>query len=224
MRYIRIIANLFYRLRCTRKHVSIRPSADVLWKSACFEGYNKIGNKSRFKGHIGYGSYIGESSQINATIGRYTCISDRVYTVSGTHPTKDFVSVHPAFYSTAEQSGFTYTQVDFFEETLCNPVDRKTAVYIGNDVWIGCDVTILGGIKIGDGAIVAAGSIVTQDVEAFTIVGGVPAKPIRKRFSQDQIDFLREFCWWDKSPDWLNENCVYMRDIETFRKKHLQIE
>ncbi len=219
----RKIVNLLYIFKYAKKHLHIGKNAYILGKNSSFEGYNRIGNRSKFQGYMGYGSYIGEFSQINATIGRYSCISDRVYTVSGTHPTKDFVSVHPAFYSTAEQSGFTYTQVDAFEETLRNPVDRKTAVYIGNDVWIGCDVTILGGIKIGDGAIVAAGSIVTQDVEPYTIVGGVPAKPIRKRFSQAQIDFLQEFLWWNKSPAWLKENSAHMRDIEGFIKKHTQI-
>ena len=222
MKYKQFIANWFYKLRYKSKHIKVCRYAEIFWKNAHFEGYNKIGSRSKFKGYMGYGSYIGECSQINATIGRYSCISDRVNVVSGTHPTKDFVSIHPAFYSTAKQAGFSYTQENCFEERRVNPVDGKTAVYIGNDVWIGCDVTILGGAKIGDGAIIAAGAIVTQDVEPFTIVGGVPAKPIKKRFSQEQIDFLQEFCWWDKSPAWLKENCAYMKDIEAFRKNHSQ--
>ena len=216
----RRIINLLFKLKYARKHLQIGRSSYVSGKGTCFEGYNKIGNKSVFRGYMGYGSYVGKSSYINATIGRYSCISDRVHTVSGTHPTTDFVSIHPAFYSTAQQAVFSFTHADCFEERRLNPVDGKTDVYIGNDVWIGCDVTIFGGTVIGDGAIIAAGAIVTKDVEPYTIVGGVPAKPIRKRFNQEQIKFLQGFCWWDKTPAWLKENCADMRNIEVFIERH----
>ncbi|QEI09365.1 CatB-related O-acetyltransferase [Pigmentiphaga aceris] len=75
----------------------------------------------------------------------------------------------------------------------------KQAV-IGNDVWIGAYARIMGGVKIGDGAVIAAGSVVTHDVEPYTIVGGVPAKPIKKRFSQALIDEMLALRWWDY--DW----------------------
>ena len=218
----RKIINAAYRLKYADKNLSIGKKAYILGRTSAFEGYNRIGDGSKFYGSMGYGSYIGENSKINATIGRYCCIADRVYTVSGTHPVNDFVSIHPAFYSTSSQAGFTYTNEDKFEETLFNKVDGKTSVYIGNDVWIGCNVILLGGIKIGDGAIIAAGAIVTQDVEPYAIVGGVPAKLIRKRFSQEQIDFLGSFCWWDKDPDWLKDNCENMDNIEKFIEKHIR--
>lgn len=216
MNCFRVIIDLFFKQKYRKKKIGIAASAKVQWKNTFFEGCNKIGGKSRFRGYMGYGSYIGEASQLNATIGRYSCISDRVYTISGTHPTRDFVSIHPAFYSTARQAGFTYTQETCFEERRVNPVDGKTAVYIGNDVWIGCDVTILGGVVIGDGAIIAAGSIVTRDVEPYTIVGGVPAKPIRKRFSEDQIDFLCRFKWWDKDRKWIEKHHRDFLNLEEF--------
>lgn len=209
-----------YKFRYAKKHLSIGKDAYILGRHSVFEGYNQIGNGSKFYGSMGYGSYIGEFSKINATIGRYTCIADRVYTVSGVHPVSDFVSIHPAFYSTAKQAGFTYIDIDTFEETRLNKIDKKTSVYIGNDVWIGCNVVLLGGIKIGDGAIISAGAVVTKDVEPYTIVGGVPAKPIRKRFTQEQIEFLTSFCWWKKNPKWLQENCFDMQNIDTFINKH----
>lgn len=216
----RALINWFYKIKYAGKHLHIGKSSYILGKTTSFEGYNRMGYDSRFCGHMGYGSYIGESSRINATIGKFTCISDRVRTVSGTHPTKDFVSIHPAFYSTAKQAGFSYTSVNCFEELLLNPVDGKTAVYIGNDVWIGCDVTIFGGVSIGDGAVIAAGAIVTQDVEPYTIVGGVPAKLIKTRFSKDQISFLCNFKWWNKDPEWIEKNHELFRNVEEFIKRN----
>lgn len=220
MRIKRTIINLYYKYKNKNKYLNIGRSAYILGKKTVFEGYNSIGANSLFQGRIGYGSYIGENSYINATIGRYTCISDRVNTVSGTHPTSKFVSIHPAFYSTAKQAGFTYAESDRFNETLKNPINNLTSVFIGNDVWIGCDVTILGGIVIGDGAIIAAGSIVTKDVEPYSIIGGVPAKLIKKRFTDEQISFLKSFRWWDKDPVWLENNYNDMNNIDSFMCKH----
>jgi len=73
----------------------------------------------------------------------------------------------------------------------------KGDTIIGNDVWFGQNVTILPGIKVGDGAILGASAVITKDVEPYTIVGGNPAKVIRKRFAQETIDYLLELKWWD---------------------------
>ena len=70
-------------------------------------------------------------------------------------------------------------------------------ITVGNDVWIGYEAAILSGVQIGDGAIVAARAVVTKDVEPYTIVGGVPAKPIRKRFDSETIRRLEQLRWWD---------------------------
>lgn len=185
-----------------------------------FEGYNRLGENTSFRGKMGFCSYIGRGCHLNAIIGKYCCISDRVHTISGTHPSKTFVSIHPAFYSTKKQCGCTYVTEDCFDEVLRDPVEGSTTVYIGNDVWIGCDVTLIGGIQIGDGAIIAAGAVVTCDVEPYTIVVGVPAKLIRKRFTEEQIRFLKEFCWWNKEPAWFFENNDSFRNIEDFMKIH----
>ena len=215
----RALRNLYYRCKFKKAHLQIGKRAYINGFHSNFEGYNRIGAGSCFSGSIGYASYIGCNSYLNATVGRYCCISDRVNTVSGTHPLSEFVSVHPAFYSTQKQSGFSYVDTDCFDEVLKNPVDGRTCVFIGNDVWIGCDVTLLGGVRIGDGAVIAAGAVVTRDVEPYTVVGGVPAKPIKKRFTEEQIEFLGDFCWWNKDLEWIAENHEYFRNIEAFMSR-----
>ena len=75
--------------------------------------------------------------------------------------------------------------------------DNRGDIVIGNDVWIGYDAVVLAGVTVGDGAIIAARAVVTKDVPPYTIVGGVPARPIRRRFSDSEIDQLLELKWWD---------------------------
>ncbi len=84
--------------------------------------------------------------------------------------------------------------------------DNKGDIIIGNDVWIGFEAVILAGVTIGDGAIVGARAVVTKDVAPYTIVGGVPAKPIRKRFDAQTIKALLEIRWWDWDEDKITQN------------------
>ena len=97
----------------------------------------------------------------------------------------------------------TYPFPIFFEEWglsishVADAWDNKGDIVIGNDVWIGYEAVILAGVKIGDGAIIGTRSVVTKDVPPYTIVGGVPAKPIRKRFSDDTIAALIAEQWWN---------------------------
>ena len=85
-------------------------------------------------------------------------------------------------------------------------------INIGHDVWIGANVTIMDNLSIGNGAVVAAGSVVTKDVPPFAIVGGNPCKVIKYRFSQNDIKRLQESCWWDKQ-----ENPkIYSQNVNDF--------
>lgn len=97
----------------------------------------------------------------------------------------------------------TYPFPIFFEEwgleraQVTRAWDHKGDIVIGNDVWIGYEAVILAGVTIGDGAIIGTRAVVTKDVPPYTIVGGVPAKPIRKQFSNDTIAALLALRWWD---------------------------
>ena len=101
------------------------------------------------------------------------------------------------------QSLSTYPFPIFFEEwgldvkNICDAWDNKGDIVIGNDVWIGYEAVILSGVTIGDGAIIGTRAVVTKDVPPYTIVGGVPAKPIRKRFNDDTIEKLKNLRWWN---------------------------
>ncbi|SMC49393.1 CatB-related O-acetyltransferase [Papillibacter cinnamivorans] len=75
--------------------------------------------------------------------------------------------------------------------------DNKGNIVIGNDVWIGYEAVITQGVHIGDGAIIGTRTVVTRDVPPYTIVGGIPAKEIRKRFGHDVVKALLQLCWWD---------------------------
>ena len=79
--------------------------------------------------------------------------------------------------------------------------DNKGDIVIGNDVWIGFEAVILAGVTVGDGAIVGARAVVAKDVPPYTVVGGVPAKPIRKRFSEETIATLSALKWWNLPPE-----------------------
>ena len=106
----------------------------------------------------------------------------------------------------------TYPFPIFFEEwglpveDIPAAWDNKGDIVVGNDIWIGYEAVILAGVTIGDGAIIGARAVVTRDVPPYTIVGGVPAKPIRKRFDEDTITRLLELRWWDWPEERIREN------------------
>ena len=120
----------------------------------------------------------------------------------------------------------TYTFPLFFEEwglekeNVAQAWDQKGDIIIGNDVWIGYEAVILPGVTIGDGAVIGCRAVVTKDVPPYTIVGGVPAKPIRKRFDEETIKELQKIKWWD----WTEEKiagkipAIQAGDLEELRE------
>ena len=212
------LKRLFFKIKNMNKKVIIKMHSDISSKSE-FSGANKIGEYSIFSGKIGYGSYIGKHCSIDASIGKYCCIANNVNVVSGIHPTSKFVTIHPSFYSLSKQSGETYVSTQLFKERKYADKLERFDVVIGNDVWIGSGATIMGGVTIGDGAIIAASATVVHDVEPYTIVGGVPAKLIKKRFTDEQITFLCNFKWWNRDIKWIKENAKFFVDVEEFIKR-----
>lgn len=111
-----------------------------------------------------------------------------------------------------QRSLSTYPFPLFFEEwgldikNVATAWDNKGDIIIGNDVWIGYEAVIMAGVTIGDGAIIGTRAIVTKDVPPYTIVGGVPAKPIRRRFPDQVISTLLELEWWNWPAEKIAEN------------------
>ena len=120
----------------------------------------------------------------------------------------------------------TYPFPIFFEEwgldvqNIMSAWDNKGDIIIGNDVWIGYEAVILSGVTIGDGAIIGTRAVVTKDVPPYAIVGGVPAKTIRKRFSDDTISALLKIKWWDWPEERIRNQ---ISDIQAGRIDHLQL-
>ena len=154
-------------------------------------------------------SYIGKCSVLhNTSIGKYCSISACCVIGLPGHPT-NLLSTSPLFSSPSNALKEKWVQ-----EYVYKPEIR---VEIGNDVWIGYGAMIPNNIRVGDGAIIAAGAVVTKDVPPYAVVGGIPARVIKYRFSQEVIDRLLELRFWDRP-----ENEIKM-NIDLFRRPDLQV-
>lgn len=184
------------------------------------EGKHEFGyNTAIYKCEIGLCTYIAHNSVLKHTsVGRYCAIGENVRTFLGKHPTSDFVSIHPIFYSEQVLVGSTFADKQYFKEHSF--VKDDFVVTIGNDVWIGNNSLIVDGVKIGNGAVIAAGSVVTKDVPPYAIVAGVPAKILKYRFSEEQINQLLLIRWWEKDFDDVKMNFKDYHSIDRFISKY----
>ena len=171
---------------------------------------------------MGEYSYIQSDCRLQSTkIGKYCSIADNVRTGFGSHPT-NMVTTFPSFYyNTSPELGYTFYGGPPKVELLKKCGGGNFLVEIGNDVWIGSHVLILDGIKIGDGSIIAAGAVVTKDVEPYAIYGGVPAHLIRYRLPKEEISELLKISWWNKDIDWIEKNIDVFSDVGSFIKINL---
>ena len=157
---------------------------------------------------LGNYSYIAKNCTINhCTIGKFCSIGPNFCCGLGIHPTNG-VSTAPMFYSTMKQNGFSLCKKNKIEESLHTS--------IGNDVFIGANVTVLDGVKIEDGAVIGAGAVVVKDVPPYAVVVGVPARIIKYRFDQQTIGELLKRKWWDGSLEDLSKVERLFWDVEEF--------
>jgi acetyltransferase-like isoleucine patch superfamily enzyme len=160
---------------------------------------------------LGDYTYVSQDCLLdNVSVGKFCSIGPYTRMGLGLHPAGAFVSTHPAFYSMRAQAGIHFADKEYFTE--------KAPIEIGHDVWIGANVIIKDGVKIGHGAVIAAGAVVSADVSPYAIVGGVPAKVIRSRFTEDVIAKLLAASWWDKDPEWLRKHYKSFHDVNGFLK------
>jgi acetyltransferase-like isoleucine patch superfamily enzyme len=148
---------------------------------------------------IGRFTYFNYGCEISDTdFGRYCSVGQRSIVNPGEHPT-DWLSTHPFV---GDPSGISCGMASvpayaaIAGATLGAPRATRR-VTIGHDVWLGANAVVLSGVSIGDGAVIAAGAVVSHDVAPFAVVGGVPARVIRYRFPEDMISRLRQLRWWD---------------------------
>lgn len=216
----KIVRNITYRLWEKKYKLKIGRNEYINY-TCTFEGRNYVcDNCTLIHSELGFLSYVGDGVTLSHTkVGRYSAIGPYVRTVSGIHPTQTKVAMHPVFYTDRKYAGIGFAEKQTFEEFAYTDPQKRWFVEIGNDVWIGARATILNGCKIGDGAVVAAGAVVTKDVPPYTIVGGVPAKVIRTRFTEEEIDFLLQFKWWDRDREWLKTHVEDFEDIALFMEK-----
>ncbi|WAC28262.1 DapH/DapD/GlmU-related protein [Ancylobacter sp. SL191] len=194
---------------------SIDPTAEVT--RSTLGRYTEVGPRTKLlEVALGDYSYVVNDADIAyARIGKFTSIAAMTRINPGNHPMER-----------ASQSHFTYRASAYFEDAADEPEffawRRAQGVTIGHDVWIGHGAIILPGRSIGDGAVVAAGAVVTKDVAPYTIVAGVPAKPVRARFAPAIGARLQALGWWDWDHARLRAALDDFRalPIEAFLDKH----
>jgi phosphonate metabolism protein (transferase hexapeptide repeat family) len=151
-------------------------------------------------------------SIIYADVGKYCSIASHVRINPGNHPMWRVTQHHMTY--RRRQYGFGEDDHQFFQWR------RDHRCTIGHDVWIGHGAIIMPGVTVGIGAVVGSGAVVTKDVEPYTIVVGVAAHPVRKRFSDDIIEKLMKIAWWDWDRATLEARFDDLLDIDTFVEKY----
>lgn len=203
------LSSVFSLKKITHKHVSLFS----LWdKKSSFTRFTHVLSGAKLNNaKVGKYSRIGVNCQVrNADIGNFTAIGKDSILGLGQHPT-DYLTSHSIFY----KKGNWGWHDDWIAPIEFNDDKR---IHVGNDVWIGRHCMVMDGVTIGDGVTVAAGAVVTKDIPPFAIVGGVPAKVIKYKFSQEMIDRLEEIQWWNLPDDEIS------KVIDLFHKKHPKLD
>lgn len=200
------------------KDVVVRASEigdDSVIGDQCFITDSVLGKKCTierrgmmFNTNIGDFSYTGYNTVVKyAEIGKFCSISWNV-SIGGANHDYTRISTHP--FPFREKYGLTETAGTY--SSFDKPLE------IGNDVWIGSGVNILRNVKIGDGAVIGAGAVVTHDIPPYEIWAGVPARKVGQRFDDDVIEFLEKMKWWNYSEDYIRNN------INMFQMDNITLE
>jgi phosphonate metabolism protein (transferase hexapeptide repeat family) len=161
-----------------------------------------------------YTYMAGDVDIIYTDVGKFCSIASHTRINPGNHPMWRVTQHHMTY--RRRQYGFGEDDLEFFQWR------RDHRCSIGHDVWIGHGATIMAGVKIGTGSVVGSGAVVTKDVPPYTIVAGVPARPIRKRFPDDVAAKLLKIAWWDWDRATLEARFPDLLVMETFLKKYGQ--
>lgn len=213
MTSINYMRNLFHNVFQLFKVVF--RSENIEWKYLTSNKINcKIDIQSKVYGNnnlnnvtIEKGTYVGSNANIsNTSIGKFCSIGPNLFCGWGFHPTNG-ISTSPAFYSKKGRTSLTFSNNDKCEE--------RKFINIGNDVFIGMNVTILDGVTIHDGAIIGAGAVVSKDIPPYAIAVGCPIQIVKYRFSKEIINSLLESKWWDQN-ELLPEVEKNFFDVEKF--------
>jgi virginiamycin A acetyltransferase len=183
-----------YNRLCFLKNIISNPSIIV----GDYTYYDDFENVANFEKNV---KYLFDFTGDKLRIGKFCMIaSGTTFIMNGANHLTNAISAYPfAVFGNGWEDAM---------EGKSYPMKGDTV--IGNDVWLGYNSTILAGVKIGDGAIVAANATVTKDVEPYTIVGGNPATLLRKRFSNEEIERLLTIKWWDKDIEWITQNVKHL--------------
>lgn len=196
------------RISLKKQHVKISYLATIDSKCS-FGNYIAIARFSNLHNvKIGDYSYVENNCTLNhCEIGKFCSISSNVSIGLPVHPI-DQVATSPVFYSNENRLGISF----HIDPTVTESIPTR----IGNDVWIGTNALIMGGLSIGNGAIIAAGAVVTKNVPPYAVVGGVPAKVIKTRFNEMIIAELEKTHWWDYDSKELHKVAAHMVNPEEF--------
>lgn len=160
-----------------------------------------------------YSYTAGDVAILYSDVGKFCSIASRVRLNPPNHPTWRVMQHHATYrrvaYGFAEED-----EASFFDWR------REHRVTIGHDVWIGHSATIMPGVSVGTGAVVGAGAVVTKNVAPYTIVVGVPARPLRARFPQDVSERLLMIAWWDWPREMLEERFADFNDLDQFLARY----
>lgn len=198
--------------RVLSENPAIHPSCHIV--SSMVGGWTELGaHTSLLESTFGDYSYTaGQVSIAYTDVGKFCSIAAQSRINPGNHP-MGRVTQHHFTYRRA-QYGFGEDDSTFFDWR------RAARCVIGHDVWIGHGAIVLPGVTIGTGAVVGAGAVVSKDVEPYTVVVGVPAKPVRKRFPAETIEALLRIAWWDWDHATIKMRFDDLLEIERFVERY----